>query len=189
LLIAGRPETLHRLRVADDAAERTRVAVRWYLRTDCHASTLKNASQDAASKSLASLCIGGYNISRPLLIDAARPVRNPVGNRWFVDETYVKIAGTTQSTATTNARNQNDTHRECRHTRPRVHAESAERTLRTRRRCEEPSSTNPNRLPEHQSGRQRRRFQQSRAHLPQQLSSLSCSALGFLPGFLQPPPS
>ena len=29
----------------------------------------------------------------PLLIDAARPCRHVVGNRWFVDETYVKVAG------------------------------------------------------------------------------------------------
>ncbi len=30
----------------------------------------------------------------PLLIDAARPRRHTVGCRWFVDETYVKAAGT-----------------------------------------------------------------------------------------------
>ncbi len=30
----------------------------------------------------------------PLLIDAARPCRRSVGGRWFVDETYVKVAGT-----------------------------------------------------------------------------------------------
>jgi IS6 family transposase len=30
----------------------------------------------------------------PLLIDAARPCRRSVGSRWFVDETYVKVAGT-----------------------------------------------------------------------------------------------
>ncbi len=30
----------------------------------------------------------------PLLIDAARPRRHSVGGRWFVDETYVKVAGT-----------------------------------------------------------------------------------------------
>jgi IS6 family transposase len=30
----------------------------------------------------------------PLLIDAARPCRHAVGGRWFVDETYVKVAGT-----------------------------------------------------------------------------------------------
>jgi transposase-like protein len=29
----------------------------------------------------------------PLLIDAARPCRHRVGDRWHVDETYVKIAG------------------------------------------------------------------------------------------------
>lgn len=30
----------------------------------------------------------------PLLIDAARPRRHSVRGRWFVDETYVKVAGT-----------------------------------------------------------------------------------------------
>jgi IS6 family transposase len=29
----------------------------------------------------------------PLLVDAARPCRHSVGTRWFVDETYVKVAG------------------------------------------------------------------------------------------------
>jgi transposase, IS6 family len=29
----------------------------------------------------------------PLLADAARPCRHAVGQRWFVDETYVKVAG------------------------------------------------------------------------------------------------
>jgi transposase-like protein len=29
----------------------------------------------------------------PLLIDAARPSRHLPGDRWFVDETYVKVAG------------------------------------------------------------------------------------------------
>lgn len=29
----------------------------------------------------------------PLLIEAARPCRRSVGGRWFVDETYVKVAG------------------------------------------------------------------------------------------------
>ena len=28
-----------------------------------------------------------------LLIDAARPVRHLAGDRWFVDETYVKVSG------------------------------------------------------------------------------------------------
>jgi hypothetical protein len=29
----------------------------------------------------------------PLLIDAARPCRHSCGDRWFVDETYVKVSG------------------------------------------------------------------------------------------------
>ena len=29
----------------------------------------------------------------PLLVDAARPCRHRPGDRWFVDETYVKVAG------------------------------------------------------------------------------------------------
>ncbi|MDQ6948330.1 MAG: DDE-type integrase/transposase/recombinase, partial [Actinomycetota bacterium] len=29
----------------------------------------------------------------PLLIDAARPCRHGVGDRWHVDETYVRVAG------------------------------------------------------------------------------------------------
>jgi transposase-like protein len=29
----------------------------------------------------------------PILIDATRPPRHLAGNRWFVDETYVKVAG------------------------------------------------------------------------------------------------
>ena len=29
----------------------------------------------------------------PLLIDAARPCRHATGDRWFVDEIYVKVAG------------------------------------------------------------------------------------------------
>ena len=29
----------------------------------------------------------------PLLIDAARPCRHVTGDRWFVDETYVKVSG------------------------------------------------------------------------------------------------
>jgi transposase-like protein len=29
----------------------------------------------------------------PLLIDAARPARHLASDRWFVDETYVKVSG------------------------------------------------------------------------------------------------
>ena len=33
----------------------------------------------------------------PLLIDAAWPCRRAVGDRWFVDETYIKVAGVRRS--------------------------------------------------------------------------------------------
>jgi IS6 family transposase len=29
----------------------------------------------------------------PLLVDAARPCRHAVGDRWQIDETYTKVAG------------------------------------------------------------------------------------------------
>jgi transposase-like protein len=29
----------------------------------------------------------------PLLVEAARPCRHPADNRWYVDETYVKVGG------------------------------------------------------------------------------------------------
>jgi IS6 family transposase len=29
----------------------------------------------------------------PLLVDAARPTRHALGDRWFTDETYVEVAG------------------------------------------------------------------------------------------------
>jgi hypothetical protein len=38
---------------------------------------------------------GTHRVQRftPELIDAARPSRHVAGNRWFVDETYLKVAG------------------------------------------------------------------------------------------------
>jgi IS6 family transposase len=35
----------------------------------------------------------GATLHPPLVIEAARPARHSVGERWFVDETYVKVAG------------------------------------------------------------------------------------------------
>ena len=47
---------------------------------------------------ITSRSIDGFRGSLPklpaALINAARPCRHAVGNRWFVDETYVKVAGT-----------------------------------------------------------------------------------------------
>jgi IS6 family transposase len=44
------------------------------------------------SRSTTSRCTGGCSAS-PLLADAAWPCRHTVGDRWYVDETYVKVAG------------------------------------------------------------------------------------------------
>ena len=54
---------------------------------------LKNSSQNAALNVDHVALYRWVQHFTPLLIDAARPCRHPVGNRWFVDETYVKIAG------------------------------------------------------------------------------------------------
>ena len=36
--------------------------------------------------------LAGFRFT-PELIDAARPLRHSIGDRWFIDETYVKVAG------------------------------------------------------------------------------------------------
>ena len=54
--------------------------------------TSKSSSPSVASTSTMSRCTGGATLT-PLLIEAARPCRHVVGDRWFVDETYVKVAG------------------------------------------------------------------------------------------------
>ena len=38
-------------------------------------------------------CTAGCSALTPLLVDAARFGRHWVGDRWHVDETYVKVAG------------------------------------------------------------------------------------------------
>jgi DDE domain len=37
-------------------------------------------------------CTGGFRVN-PLLMEAARPRRHSFGDRWCVDESYVKVAG------------------------------------------------------------------------------------------------
>ena len=45
------------------------------------------------SRSTTSRSIGGCSGSARRSPDAARPLRHTTGDRWFVDETYVKVAG------------------------------------------------------------------------------------------------
>ncbi len=69
------------------------LAVRWYLR---YGLSYRDVEELLVERGIE---VDHVTIHRwvqrftPLLIDAARPCRRPVGGRWFVDETYVKLAG------------------------------------------------------------------------------------------------
>jgi len=69
------------------------VAVRWYLR---YGLSYRDVEELLAERGIE---VDHVTIFRwvqrvtPLLIDAARPCRHVRGDRWFVDETYVKISG------------------------------------------------------------------------------------------------
>ncbi len=68
------------------------VAVRWYLR---YALSYRDVEELLAERCLAVDHVTVYRwVQRftPLLIDAARPCRHIPGDRWFVDETYVKVS-------------------------------------------------------------------------------------------------
>ncbi len=69
------------------------IAVRWYLR---YGLSYRDVEELLAERGIAVDHVTVYRwVQRftPLLIDAARPCRHIPGDRWFVDETYVKVAG------------------------------------------------------------------------------------------------
>jgi IS6 family transposase len=69
------------------------VAVRWYLR---YGLSYRDVEELLAERGIEVDHVMIYRwVQRftPLLIDAARPCRHVVGDRWFVDETSVKVAG------------------------------------------------------------------------------------------------
>ncbi len=69
------------------------VAVRWYLR---YGLSYRDVEELLAERGITVDHVTIYRwVQRftPLLIDAARPRRHVPGDRWFVDETYVKVAG------------------------------------------------------------------------------------------------
>jgi len=69
------------------------VAVRWYLR---HGLSYRDMEELLAERGIAVDHVTIYRwVQRftPLFADAARPHRHATGDRWFVDETYVKVAG------------------------------------------------------------------------------------------------
>jgi transposase, IS6 family len=69
------------------------LAVRWYLR---YGLSYRDVEELLAERGITVDHVTIYRwVQRftPLLIDAARPCRHATGDRWFVDETYVKVAG------------------------------------------------------------------------------------------------
>jgi transposase, IS6 family len=69
------------------------VAVRWYLR---YGLSYRDVEELLAERGIGVDHVTVYRwVQRftPLFADAARPLRHAVGDRWFIDETYVKIAG------------------------------------------------------------------------------------------------
>jgi transposase-like protein len=69
------------------------VAVRWYLR---YGLSYRDVEELLVERGIEVDHVTIYRwVQRftPLLIDAARPCRHAPGDRWFTDETYVKIAG------------------------------------------------------------------------------------------------
>ena len=68
--------------------------MRWYLRFGLSYRDLKEL---LAERGIAVDHVTLYRwVQRftPLIVDAARPCRNAVGDRWFVDKTYAKVART-----------------------------------------------------------------------------------------------
>jgi transposase, IS6 family len=70
------------------------LAVRWYLRFGLSYRDLEELLAERGIEVDHVTLYRWVQRFTPLLIDAARPCRHAVGDRWFVDETYVKVAGT-----------------------------------------------------------------------------------------------
>ncbi len=69
------------------------LAVRWYLR---YGLSYRDVEELLAERGIEVDHVTIYRWVQtftPLLIEAARPCRHSVGDRWFVDETYVKVNG------------------------------------------------------------------------------------------------
>src|SRR5471032_3119130 len=69
------------------------LALRWYLR---YGLSYRDVEELLAERGIEVDHVTVYRwVQRftPLLADAAGPCRHAVGDRWFVDETYVKVAG------------------------------------------------------------------------------------------------
>ena len=69
------------------------VAVRWYLR---YGLSYRDVEELLAERGIEVDHVTVYRWVQAFtaeFIDAARPARHATGDRWFIDETYVKVAG------------------------------------------------------------------------------------------------
>jgi len=69
------------------------LAVRWYLRFGLSYRDLEELLAERGVEVDHVTLFRWVQRFTPLLVDAARPCRHAVSGRWFVDETYVKVAG------------------------------------------------------------------------------------------------
>jgi transposase, IS6 family len=69
------------------------LAVRWYLRYGLSYRDLEELLVERGVQVDHVTVYRWVQRFSPLLIDAARPCRHAPGDRWFADETYIKIAG------------------------------------------------------------------------------------------------
>ncbi len=69
------------------------LAVRWYLRYGLSYRDVEELLVERGIEVDHVTVFRWVQRFTPLLADAARPCRHAVGDRWFVDETYVKVAG------------------------------------------------------------------------------------------------
>ena len=68
------------------------LAVRWYLRFGLSYRDVEELlGERGRGRPSHDLPVGA--VVTPLLADAARPCRHALGDRWQVDETYVKVVG------------------------------------------------------------------------------------------------
>jgi hypothetical protein len=69
------------------------IAVRWYLRYGLSYRDLEELLAERGIEVDHVTLFRWVQRFTPLLVEAARPYRHSSGSRWFVDETYVKVAG------------------------------------------------------------------------------------------------
>ena len=69
------------------------LAVRWYLRFGLSYRDLEELLAERGIDVDHVTLFRWVQRFTPLLIDAARPCPDAIGTRWFVDETYIKVAG------------------------------------------------------------------------------------------------